>query len=484
MIDLTLRLRAQLRRAPARGVGRALVDALRRTLAEGVLPAGQPMPASRALAADLRVGRNTVTQAYEQLATEGWLAATRQGTVVAHRPVRAAMPESSAGEAPSACPPLAHRVAAPRHLPPEDDDTPRPFLPGMPALDEFPLDAWRRVVRRAWQSMDVASLSAPDVRGQPVLRAAIASHLHAARGVRCDADQVVVTSGTQESLALCAQLFADPGDRAWIEHPGYLGAQAALSGAGLELVPVPVDAEGIAPEASLWRRRRPRLVYTTPSHQYPLGVLLSLARRQALVDGARRAGAWILEDDYDSEFCRGVPLAAMQGLAPDAPVIYLGTFSKVLYPSLRLGYLVLPRWSLETTLPALARRLVPGRVAEQEALAAFIHEGAFSAHLRRMRRLYAERHLALREALGRHWPWPAAMSPGEGGMHLAVPLPASLPDVDVVRRAQAAGLQPRAISAWSVPGARPVNGLVLGYANLPADEADPQVRRLVRTLSA
>jgi GntR family transcriptional regulator/MocR family aminotransferase len=320
-----------------------------------------------------------------------------------------------------------------------------------------------------------------------VLRAAIAGYLRASRGVHCEPEQVVVTSGTQESLALCAQLLADPGERAWMEHPGYAGARAAFAAAGLRTVPVPVDAQGLAPPPGLWKRSPPRLIYTTPSHQYPLGVVLSLTRRLEVIEGARAAGAWILEDDYDSEFCRDVPLSAMQGLVPDAPVVYLGTFNKTLFPALRLGFAVFPQAALDTLLPALDWRLVAGRPVEQEALAAFIQEGDYTAHLRRMRRLYAEREAALRQALQRHWPLPMALSPGNGGIHLAMTLPANQPDDALVRAAAQRGLAPQALSRYAVPPARPVNGLVLGYANLQAEDAGRLVldlARLARTARA
>ena len=479
MIDFTLRLRADLARRGAAPLRRSLADALRRAVADATLDAGAMLPATRVLAHELGIGRNSVLQAYEQLATEGWLVADRQGTHVAHIATRrgAAAPSRA-----SPLPALAARAAA-WGDPSDDDEAPRPFLPGMPALAEFPVERWRRRVAQAWRTLPSGALAGRDVGGEPVLRAAIAAHLHAARGVRCSPDQVVVTSGTQESLALCAQLLADPGERAWIENPGYIGASTALASAGLRLVPIPIDAQGLAPPPGAWRRTPPRLVYTTPSHQYPLGVALGLARRLELLDRASDAGAWILEDDYDSEFCRGEPLAAMQGLRPEAPVVYLGTFSKTLYPALRLAYMVLPRAAVDRVLPALARRLPPGRSAEQEALAGFLHDGEFAAHLRRMRRLYAQRHDALRAALVAAWPLPLVLSSGEGGMHLAVSLPPDVPDRDVVALARASGLEPRALSTHHVGRGRPLNGLVLGYANLAVDGVDGLVRQLANAVA-
>ena len=468
MIAFTLQLRAALATRDRMPLRRALADALRQAIADARLAAGGVLPASRVLAQELGIGRNSVLQVYEQLASEGWLVADRQGTLVA---AFGAAPPAQAPDTSAPLPALARRAATWGDAA-DDDEVPRPFLPGVPALDEFPIERWRRRVVHAWRALSPGALAGRDVGGEAVLRAAIAAHLHAARGVRCSPDQVVVTSGTQESLALCAQLMADPGERAWVEHPGYLGASTALASAGLKLVPVPVDAFGMAPTPALWRRSPPRLIYTTPSHQFPLGVALSLPRRLALLEQARAAGAWILEDDYDSEFCRGVPMAAMQGLQPDAPVVYLGTFSKTLFPALRLAYLVLPRAAVERVLPALARRLPPGRSAEQEALAAFLHAGEFAAHLRRMRRLYGQRHEALRSALARVWPVPLQLSPGEGGMHLALALPAHVSDRAVVALARTKGLEPRALSTHGVGRGQPFNGLVLGYANVAVEHVD------------
>jgi GntR family transcriptional regulator/MocR family aminotransferase len=479
MIDATHLLRHQLvQRSAGQTVRQRLAEVLRSAVLDGTWEAGAVLPASRVLARELGLGRNTVLHAYEQLTAEGYLSADRQGTVVCHLgPRSGSAPPGLHAAQRYGLPPLARR-ALPTLLQPGEDETPLPFLPGIPALDQFPLERWRRRVAQAWRAVPTGTLAGRDVGGEPVLRAAIAGYLRASRGVRCAPEQVVVTSGTQESLVLCAQLLADPGERVWMEHPGYLGASTAFVSAGLQLVPVPVDAEGLAPPPALWRRQPPRLVYTTPSHQYPLGVPLSLSRRLALIEHARRAGCWVLEDDYDSEFCRGVPLAAMQGLAPDAPVVYLGTFSKTLYPALRLAYAVLPEGAVDAVMPALARRLSPGRVAEQEALASFIHDGEFTAHLRRMRRLYAERQAALRQALQQAWPLPLALSPGEGGMHLAMALPSAVDDREVVRHARARGLEPRALSTYAVAGATPLNGLVLGYANVPAEQVSERVRTL------
>jgi GntR family transcriptional regulator/MocR family aminotransferase len=316
------------------------------------------------------------------------------------------------------------------------------------------------------------------------LRQAIATYVRAARGVVCTVDQVIVTDGTQDSLSLCAVALADVGQRAWIEHPGYGGARVACQAAGLKVVPVPMDEQGLAPSPMLWRRQPPRLIYTTPSHQYPLGSVMPLARRLALIEQAQAAGAWILEDDYDSEFRHdGPPLAAMQGLVPQAPVVYLGTFSKSMFPALRLGFMVVPANVSDRLQGALGDLVRRGLTAEQTALAAFINEGHFTKHLRKMRPLYAQRQTALREALSRHWPWPGEVLGGACGLHLVLTLPPHIHDVDAAEAAMKKGLSPRPLSAYGM-GGLPHNGLVLGYANTPAEQMDARVRQLVRAITA
>jgi GntR family transcriptional regulator/MocR family aminotransferase len=480
MIDLALMLKPRLAAPDPRPMRQRLAGALKHAVLDGTLKAASMLPASRVLARELGCGRNTVLHAYEELAAEGYVIADRQGTVVSHLPTGtpSTMPRAAVPRLPA----LSGRSALQVPAIETEQENLAPFMPGVPALAEFPLQRWQRRVAQAWRAVPAAALAGGGPGGAPVLRAAIAAYLRAARGVRCDPEQVVVTSGTQESLGLCAQVLADPGERAWMEHPGYAGARAAFSAAGLRTVPVPVDAQGLAPPAALWKRSPPRLIYTTPSHQYPLGVVLSLPRRLALIDSARTAGAWILEDDYDSEFCRDVPLSAMQGLVPDAPVVYLGTFNKTMFPALRLGFVVFPQASLDAVLPALDWRLVTGRPVDQEALAAFIHEGDYTAHLRRMRRLYAERERALRDALQRHWPLPFVLSPGNGGIHLAMTLPADVPDQVLVRAAWQHGLAPQPLSRYSVAGAAPVNGLVLGYANLDVKDAYAAVMALAQAV--
>ncbi len=482
MSDLRFLIEFQQQAADAYQSGRTatqqhrLYVALRDAILRGALSAGAVLPGSRGLALELGIARNSVIYAYEQLAAEGYVHPSRQGTVVSA--VAQAVPASRVAASHRMDVGLSQRVRGlDRRRTPQDDL--RPFMPGVPALDAFPLASWQRALDRAGGGLGQDDLGYRHPLGEPELRQAIATYLRAARGVRCDSDQIVVTTGTQDSLAVCAQLLADVDDRAWMEHPGYGGARVALALAGLELVPVTVDADGMNPPEHYWQAHRPKLIYTTPSHQYPLGSVLSLTRRMALIEQARRHGAWILEDDYDSEFRHdGPPLAAMQGLVEGAPVVYLGTFSKSLFPALRLGYIVLPPALVGQAEGVLGASVRGGRVAEQRALAAFINEGHFTTHLRRMRKLYAQRQAALRDALARHWLWPFGLLGGQCGMHLTLTgLP--VPDARLADAALAQGLSPRPLSAYGCGGIDGFQGLVMGYANVPAEDMRRHVQHLV-----
>ncbi|WP_186250185.1 PLP-dependent aminotransferase family protein [Burkholderia gladioli] len=458
-----------------------LYACLREAILQGRLDADTALPSSRTLAELLGIARNTVLHAYERLTAEGYVIADRQGTRVA----RTGLPPARAERVPPLAPPPLSRRAASLSRNVDRPGELGAFVLGVPALDAFPLMAWRRSVERAWRRIGPAQLDYQPAAGNLRLRQAIASYLRVSRGVACEAEQVLITDGTQYGLDLCARALADAGDIAWIENPGYGGARVALQAAGLRLVPVPVDAHGLAPAAELWRSAPPRLVYITPSHQYPLGAVMSQERRVALVQAARDAGAWIVEDDYDSEFRHhGTPLAALQNVVRDAPVIYLGTFSKVMFPALRVGFVVVPG-AIAPELEQVSSALSPrGRLADHLALAEFIEAGHFSRHLRRMRRVYAERRDVLHEALTRRLGGLLTVSAGDGGMHLSARLDAPVADVEVERVARAHGLMLRALSPFCLPGSdsSAYNGLVLGYGNVPAESMEAAVTRLERAI--
>jgi len=462
---------------------RLLHECLREAIRAGVLAPGLRLPGSRTLCAELGLARNTVLYAYEQLATEGLITPDRRGSRVSPSlsTVLAAPAERPAKAAPAALSQRGQRALAV----PLIAEVSSAFAAGVPALDESPLQQWRRLVDRRWRGLKAGQLNYADTSGEPALREAIADHLRATRAVRCEAAQVFVTDGTQASLGLCAQVLADAGDKVWIESPGYGGALLALRSAGLRVQGIAVDEHGMAPRPRDWQAHRPRLIYTTPSHQYPTGAVMSLERRLALLQDARRAGAWIIEDDYDSEFRHdGPPLPAMQGLLHDAPVLYLGTFSKTLFPGLRIGYVVAPEALVEPLRRWMRCAQPRGRAAEQLALADFLRDGLFGLHLRRMRRLYRQRRDALVSAVEQHMGGLVSIHGATAGMHLALRFEETeLDDVAISLTAQDEGLFVQALSSLAV-GSRqqPWRGLMLGYAQVPVEAMAPQAARLARCI--
>ena len=475
---------------------RQLYERVRGAILMGQLTAGTRLPSTRALARELGVARNTVLLAYGQLLAEGYLESkVGYGTVVAcplpetllHIPGAALHPPAPVQEQVRHAPlshrglALAHAPYIPRQLLTTEGQPIMAFRGGVPALDAFPQKLWAQIVARRVRHSLPHLFVYQDPAGYRPLREAIASHLGMTRGVRCTADQVLIVAGAQGGFDLAARLLLDPGDAAWIEDPAYPGARGALLGAGAQLVPVPVDREGLVVAAGIARCPHARFASVTPSH-HPLGVTLSLARRLALLQWARQQSAWILEDDYDSEYrFVGRPLEALQGLDNANRVIYVGTFSKVLFPALRLGYLVVPPDLVEAFVAA--RRFVDGHVSalEQAALADFMLEGHFTRHLRRMRTLYAERQAALVAEIQHHLGDMLEIQPSEVGMHLVTWLPAGMDDRPAARQAAAHGVDTVAISSC---GMEPMQrgGLILGYAAVPEHEMRDGVRRLAAAL--
>ncbi|OON39423.1 DNA-binding protein [Izhakiella australiensis] len=456
-----------------------IMQRLRLAILDGRLLPGCRLPGSRELAQRLGVSRNSVTTAYELLGTEGYIMLSRQGTRVAqlhqHQPATPLMPQPDAQ--------LAGRLERLKLSQRAADDN-APFRPGVPALSRFPLAAWRRCVDRALREDGHRLLGYGDPLGEPLLRQAIIQHLALTRGVRATADQVVITEGAQEALMLCVRLLTNPAERVWLEDPGYRGAVSAFQCGDLKLVPLPVDSEGLCVPAAQWQQP-PRLIYTTPSHQYPSGEVMSVRRRLQLIADAQRCGAWIIEDDYDSEFRHtGDLIGAMQGLVPQAPVLYMGTFSKTLFPSLRLGFVILPDDLQARAAALLQETLRGGHRSEQLALARFIGSGQFSRHLGRMRRLYRQRRDALLLALTNHLKVPYQLTGGDSGMHLTIRLPPAWPDSVIVNAAQAYGMAPGALSHFYLAAAGENNGLVLGYGNTAEAQFAPLVQRLSQLIAA
>lgn len=453
---------------------RQLYDQLRALILAGRAGAGMRLPSTRALAAELSVSRNTVAAAYDQLLAEGFLV----GRVGSGSYVAPDLPRPEGGTAPRKTQPRAgkapsiggasRRGAALAALAPARGVRAASFVPGVPALDEFPFALWSRLLARAWRAPARAWLAQGDPAGLPELRAAIAGHLSALRGVRCAADQVLIVSGSQAAIALAARVLLDPGDTAVIEDPVYPGLARALAAEGIETASAPVDHEGLDVEAASRAAPRARMACVTPSHQYPLGHTMSLARRMALLDWAARKNAFVLEDDYDSEFrYRGRPLAALQGLDQEGRVVYVGSFSKVMFPALRVAYLVVPPHLVEIFRRARAALEDHPSTVAQPALARFIAEGHFATHLGRMRRLYAERQAVLLDSAARHLKGLLDVAPDPAGMHLvgyATPaLRRRMTDREGAARAAAQGVTAQALSSYYRGRARK-QGFLLGYA--------------------
>lgn len=453
---------------------RRLHGALRMAIQQGTLPAGLRLMSSRALALELGIARNTVVYAYEQLVSEGLVCSGKRGSVVSASAARMVTGKARtiAQSVSLRSQHLSRRASQLLSGPPPSEQT-GAFVPGVPALKFFPMARWRRLADEAWRTASAQHLAYGEVAGVPALKAAIADYVCASRGLICDADQVIITEGTQASLNLCAQALCDAGDEVWMENPGYLGAQMAFRAAQLAIRGIPLDLDGIAPSANDWRDHRPKLIYVTPSHQYPLGCVMSLERRLSLLVQARKHRSLVIEDDYDSEFrYDGPPLPAMQGLVPDAPVIYLGTFSKTMFPALRIAYMVVPRPLIQPLHALLAKNYPSGRVVEQMCLAKFIREGYFSLHVRRMRRLYQHRRDCLLQLLHQHLGDVVEIHGESAGMHVAICFrDAGVDDLQLSAALLEQGIVAPALSGHRV-GSRHHDwtGLILGYAQVDERE--------------
>jgi GntR family transcriptional regulator/MocR family aminotransferase len=441
---------------------RHLFRELRASILSGSLPGGTRLLSTRDFAEQRGVSRKTAEEAYEQLAREGYVERRQgSGTYVCaldlpkKRTTRLEGRRTLSRRGRTAS--LAMACIEPLVV--------RAFGAGLPALDAFPLATWQRLVASHARRLERDDLVYGDPAGDPGLREAVATYLATARGVQCDAAQIVIVSSSQEALYLLAQLLLDPGDAAWIEEPGYYGARAALTNAGAQLVAVPVDGDGLDVAAGIALAPHARLAYVTPSNHYPLGVALSLERRLALLEWARRNDAWILEDDYDGEFrYDGRPLTAVHALDNAGRVIYVGTFSKSLFPSLRLGYVVLPADLAPSFI--VARTQVDGHPPPllQRVVADFIAFGHFDAHLRRMRAFYRERRDLALHLLTRHLGERVELGPANAGFRVVASPHRLRSDRDLADRAAREGLDLPTLSRLYL--GRPRQGLVLGYMGL------------------
>jgi GntR family transcriptional regulator / MocR family aminotransferase len=466
-----------------------LYQQLRRDILSGQITAGKRLPSTRDLAIHLEVSRNTVSAAFDLLLAEGYIEGkVGSGTYVAQilaermdctfdrknnrdRPKDSRL--SSKNLSKQAQQMLAIKDVALRYR----QEPPRAFCLSVPALDAFPIDVWSKLTTKHWRSQQADLFCYGDPCGYRPLREQIAQHLKMTRAIQCEAEQVIIVSGSQQALYLATSLLIDPGDAVWMEDPGYLGARSVFLGAGANLVPVPVDEQGLNVEVGIGKNLHAKLVYVTPSHQFPLGASMSLTRRLSLLQWASQSGAWILEDDYDSEYrYKGQPLTALQGLDRRGNVIYMGTFSKVLFPALRLGYLVVPSELVEIFAAARATIDRHSPMLEQAVLADFIAEGHLTRHIRKMRMLYAERQEALvssARSLGEL----ISVRPCDTGMHLVGWLQEGICDRVVCRLLARQEITTRPLSSYYLkPPAR--GGLVLGYTAIDCDRIRKAVEEL------
>ena len=466
-------------------MNRKLFEAIRSAILDGTLPAGHKLSPTRELACELGLSRNTVLYAYERLEDEGYTVShVGSGTFVSDtvpdpamlKNVRASRSRVSTVVTAARVSRRAEAVMAGAGA---SELQLGAFVPGIPDVTQFPHAIWGRLLSRAWRRPNQHLMGYGSSMGYVPLKRALAKYLRLARGVNCEDEQIVITHGAHQAMDLCARLLADPGDEAWIEDPGYWGARSVFTAAGLKLRPVPVDENGMT-VPKVTDEHRPRIIFVTPSHQYPSGVVMSLSRRRTLIELAHRLGAWIVEDDYDSEFrYRHLPLPCLQGLDARQRTIYVGSFSKALYPGLRLGFLVSPPALAEAFAKMHSELYRGGLLMLQHALADFIDEGHYAAHIRRMRRIYGERQALLSAELRRLIGDQARILGSEAGLHLTLALD-RVDDLAVERAAIEEGIVARPLSPYYARRHRAPSGLVLGYGGVPDDCIETSVRKLAK----
>ncbi|VVE45163.1 DNA-binding protein [Pandoraea morbifera] len=448
----------------------------REAIANGMLGPGDRVPSVRSLASALNLARGTVETAYEMLASEGYFV-TRgaAGTVVSPRLANLPDPAVASARAPSS----ADASRVPQATPGEA----APFQLGLPALDAFPRKVWARLAGRSVRALETAAMTVPDSAGYAPLRHAIAGYLGISRGIVCAPEQVFVTAGYRGALDLVSRALLEPGDTGWYEDPGYLFARQCLTFAGMLLTPVPVDEEGLNVGEGQRRAPKARFAVVTPTHQSPTGVALSLPRRLELLAWAQDSGAWIIEDDYDSEFrYHGRPLPALKSLDQNERVLYTGTFSKVLFPGLRLAYLVVPQSQIAKFRDTVVHMPGPGSILLQGMVADFMEQGHFGRHLRKMRSLYAQRRGYLVDALAQTFGERLHVQPQAGGIHVLAHLARGDSDSALAAAARARGLAVQALSDWRARRGGQ-GGLLMGFANFASEaEALAAVRRLAAAL--
>jgi len=453
---------------------RWLYQELLLAILERRLPPGSRLPSTRDLANEYDISRGTIVTAFEQLQAEGYLISrVGSGTRVNERlpdPVRTQRLQKRAKKLPGSL---------------SDGGDPRsarPFRAYEPAVSEFPIRTWARVAGRRLRSASTRLLAGGDPRGYPPLREAIAAYLGLSRGVRCSPDQVVIVTGTQQGLDLVARVTIKSGDAVWMEDPGYFGATRAFRNAAARIIPVPTDDAGLSIVTARRLCNRAKAVYLTPAHQFPLGMTMTLERRLAILAWAREVGAFVIEDDYDSEFrFEGLPVPAMQGLDRGGSVIYLGSFNKVMFPSLRVGYLVLPPELVESFLSFRLSVDLHASGVDQAVLCDFIVEGHFGRHIRRMRQLYSHRLGTLLDAGRKYFNGLLDLLPIRAGLCTAGLLKNGMTSRTAEAAASAHDIETMALSRFALKRSD-VHGLLLGFASFDESEIRRGVVKLAGAL--
>ena len=475
-----------LQRRIAKPLYRQIYDAYRDGITSGALSPGQQVPSTRALSSELGVSRIPILEAYSQLLAEGYFE-TRIGAgtfVSSSLPDQIVPPQSTNKVASRGSRAVSRRAAL------ESWRNHSPWLRGSGAFsvgqlafDHFPFQAWSTLLARHARKVSAASLNYGDVMGYQPFREALAVYLRTSRGVRCDAHQIMVVSGSQQALDLCARVLLDPGALVWVEEPGYKLMRYTLLIAGCRPIPVPVDDAGLDVLSGIRKCRHARAAFVTPSHQYPLGVTMTASRRLQLLDWAQRADSWIIEDDYDSEYrYESMPVASLQGLDQNSRVIYIGTFSKTLFPSLRLGYVVIPADLVDRFAVVRSATDICPPLFFQSVLADFIDRGQYARHIRKTRLLYGERRSGLVDALTNKFGSSLGILGAEAGMHLTVTLPPGILDGEISLRAAEERLWLWPLSS-TYSGKSPRQGFVLGFGSTKVTDIENAVQRLSNLLS-
>ena len=465
---------------------RQLYRSLREKILTKLLLPGERLPSSRILAEEMHLGRNTVVNAYNQLIAEGFL----ESVVGSGTRVSTSLPEELTGKSSTDDEGehtafgkkrdirISERGISLIDVPYLEETRLKPFTPAFPFIDERFVTIWGTLMAKAWKKMSRNQFGYPSALGYYPLREAIASYLRMSRGVKCVSRQVIITDGAQQALNLTAQLLLNPGEGVWIEDPSYDGAKAAFRNVPARLIPVPVDSSGLMIDRALKTDPSARLAYISPSNQFPMGVTMDLGRRLQLIKWADENNSWIVEDDYDSEFrYGGPPVMALQGLDRSDRVVYVGTFSKVLYPGLRLGYMVAPADLIEPIHAIRAHADRGSPLFEQIVLNEYIREGHFARHIRKMRKLYFERRLALISAMETHLGGIIEIADSEAGLHIVARLPEGVDDQQLSLALRTRGYEVPCLSSYALLPLRK-GGLLFGFTALDVPEMDEAISRI------